>query len=102
MQPEIILGRLLQRFIDQKSSQFLDYNRFVFLRFDKTKVYVGRENGADTPIPFAKILRAINAYQTNPDWYDEGPVKLREAGITHITSPVHSLLHLLAKQDYTI
>lgn len=102
MNPQILLGRILQKFIDQGYSQYKDYKRFTFLHYAKSSFYVGRENGKNTRIPFAKILLAIEAYQQNPGWYDEGPAKLREAGITHITSPTHSLLHLLEKKDFVI
>lgn len=57
------------------------------------------EKGADTREPFEKILVAIDAYKENPELYNEGPSKLRDYGITHITSPIRSILHLLPKEE---
>lgn len=46
------------------------------------------------------MIIAIEAYQNNPDLYHAGPSALRDFGITHVTSPVWSLLHLLEQDHY--
>jgi hypothetical protein len=100
MDSQIILGRILQRLIDQAHSQVEGYNRFEFRRLNTNNVVVSREKGAATPMPYRKLIVAIQAYQTSPTLYDEGPSALRKFGITHITSPIFSLLHLLEKDVY--
>ena len=101
MDSKIILGRLLQRFIDEKSSQYMDYNKFGLIEVKANSIIVSRENGSDTPIPFKKLVSAIEAYQNSPDLYDTGPSSLRNIGLTHITSPIHSILHLLPKEIFS-
>jgi len=100
MDSKIILGRLLQRFIDEKYAEQEGYNRFGFVQLKNSSVVVSRENGADTPVQFAKIIKGIEAYQQRPELYELGPTALRAVGITHVTSPVFALLHLLQKSDY--
>lgn len=100
MESKIILGRILQRFIDQGYAQVESYNRFNFIEIKGAVVWVSREKGKDTPIPFAKIIDGIEAYKTDASLYDQGPVALRDFGITHVTSPVFALLHLLEREDY--
>ncbi len=97
---KILLGRILQKFIDRGFSQVPDYNKFTYISHNSSKVIVGREKGKDTDIPFAKVLKVIEAYQLNPDDYEQGPSKTRDYGIKHINSPIWSMLHLLEKGDY--
>jgi len=100
MDSNILLGKILQRFQDKKTSQFKTYNSFGYLRETKNAVYVTRENDKETRIPFKKILIGIDVYKTNSALYDAGPTELRNYGITHINSPIHSLLHLLLKHEF--
>ena len=100
MDSKIILGRLLQKFIDLQVSQFGNYNTFGFVRLSGNSIIVSREEGADTPLPFKKIIKAIEGYQADNGLYNLGPAELRKLGITHINSPVHSILHLLPKEVY--
>lgn len=100
MDSKILLGRILQRFIDLQIAQVAGYNSFGFIKLNKTSVIVSRENGKDTIVPFAKIIVGIEAYQETPSLYDEGPTALKTFGITHVTSPVFALLHLLTMDDY--
>ncbi|WP_343626574.1 hypothetical protein [Flavobacterium lindanitolerans] len=100
MDSKILLGKILQRFSDKKISQVENYNSFSYIGETGNTVYVTREKGKDTSIPFQKILIGIDAYKENPMLYDEGPNSLRNIGITHINSPIWSLLHLLSKKDY--
>ncbi len=100
MDSKIILGRILQKFIDKGYSKYQDYNKFGYISHTDNAVKVAREDGKDTPIPFSKLLISIDAYKENSELYNEGTTALRAVGIIHITSPVHSLLHLLQKDDY--
>ena len=92
--------RLIQKFMDNGYSKFENYYRFGFVQLKKNTLIVGRETGQDTSIPFAKLLKGIIVYQQNLKLYHEGPAALRAFGITHINSPIHSLLHLLEISDY--
>jgi hypothetical protein len=67
MESKIILGRILQRFIDQGYAQVDGYNRFGFIEFKNQEVWVTREKGKNTKVPFAKILDGIEAYRNNFD-----------------------------------
>ena len=100
MDSKILLGKILQRFSDNRSCQVEGYNSFGYIRETNNQVYVTREKGEDTPIPFKKILIGIEAYKENSELFNEGPGALRDVGITHINSPIWSLLHLLSLKDY--
>lgn len=96
----ILVGKILQKFKDRGSVEVDGYNTFTYINETQNSVLVGRENGADTPIPFEKIKLGVEAFQSNTDLYTQGPSKLREFGITHISSPIWSMLHLLEVNDY--
>ncbi len=100
MDSKIILGRILQKFIDAKYAHVDGYNRFGFIELKRSSVIVSRENGADTIIPFTKIIIGIEAYQKESELYEQGPTCLRSVGISHVTSPVFALLHLLSNKDF--
>ncbi len=100
MHPYILLGKILQRFSDKKSFHLKGYNRFVYVGETDKSVKVLREKGTKAIVPFQKILTGIEAYQSDPGLYDLGPVVLRDFGITHVNSPVWTLLHLLKKEEY--
>lgn len=100
MDSKILLGKILQRFEDQKKSQVKGYKSFGYIRETANQVRVSREGGQDTWLPFKKILIAIKGYQENPDLYNEGPGTLRKFSITHVNSPIWSILHLLSKDEY--
>jgi hypothetical protein len=100
MDSKILLGKILQRFCDQKISQVENYNAFGYIAETKSFVIVTREKGKDTKIPFSKMLIGIEAYQQNPNLYNENSNALRKFGITHVNSPVWSLLHLLTEEEY--
>ena len=102
MDSKILLGKILQRFFDKKISKYKSYNSFGYLRETNSAVDLTREKGQNTKIPFVKILIGIESYKENPKLYDEGPIALRDFGISHINSPIYSLLHLLSKEDYEI
>jgi hypothetical protein len=102
MDSKIILGRIIQRLVDQSYSQVEGYNRFDLVEVKSTSILVLRENGKNATIPLNKILIGIEAYQHNVEKYDKGPTELRTVGLTHITSPIFSMLHLLTKLDYSL
>lgn len=70
------------------------------IKSGETFVTVLRQKGTEAKIDFKRLLTGIDFYKENISAYDEGPTALRQAGITHITSPVFSLLHLLKKGAY--
>lgn len=100
MDSKILLSEILQRFKDQKKSQVEGYKSFGYIRETENQLRVSREDGQDTWVSFKKILIAIKGYQENPNLYDEGPSALKELGITHVNSPIWSILHLLSKDEY--
>lgn len=100
MDSKIILGRVLQKLVDEKFAQVEGYNRFGFIELKNSSVIVSREKGKDTPIQFSIIVKGIEAYKEKPELYEQRPVALRAVGITHVTSPVFALLHLLKQSDY--
>lgn len=100
MDSKILLGKILQRFSDTGVSKVEGYTRFTYIKETNKAVHVTREKGKNTVIPFDKILKGIEAYQDNSDLFDEGPAALQKFGISHVTSPVWSLLHLLPVKEY--
>jgi len=100
MESEFLLDKILKAFREKKIAQVEGYNSFGYIRETGKAIWVTREKGQDTQIPFIKILKGINAYKAKPELYNEGPGKLRDFGITHVNSPVWSLLHLLSIGNY--
>jgi len=100
MDSKILLGKILQRFSDKGKSKVKGYNSFEYLKETNKSVLVSRENGQNTYIPFEKIIIGIEAFKTNSELFNEGPSALRDYGITHMNSPIWSILHLLSLEDY--
>lgn len=100
MDSKILLGKILQRFKDLGIAQVEGYNSFGYIRETQNSVFVTRESGKETPIPFDKILKGIEAYKSNIALYQSIPSALRDFEITHVTSPVFALLHLIDKDDF--
>lgn len=100
MDSNILLKKILLRFSERKIAQVQGYNKFEYISENGGSVFIGREKGKDTPVPYSKILIAIEAYQKNYDLHDLGPSALRFFGITHVTSPIYAMLHLLEKEEY--
>ena len=100
MNSYILIGKILQRFKDRGFTKVEGYNSFGYIRETKNSVIVTREAGDDTSVPFEKIKIGVEAYLSDPNLYFEGPAKLRDFGITHVTSPVWSMLHLLEHENY--
>ncbi len=90
---------IVNRFQSREYAQVPGYNRFGYVERSNSYVLVSRESGKDTKIPFTKIAEAIAAVRRDPKVYSEGPSRLRQHGITHITSPLWALLHLLTLEE---
>jgi len=98
---EDMVSALISRLKQRGYAQVTGYNRFGFVRQADNYVVVSRENGKDTKIPYSKLAVAIEAVQKDSKVYSEGPSRLRKHGLTHITSPLWSLLHLLTLEELT-
>lgn len=94
-----ITSKILTRFGRQGYTQVPGYNEFGFVSQSDTYVVISRENGRDTKIPFVKLAEAIEAVRKDSKVYSEGPSRLRKHGLTHITSPLWALLHLLTLEE---
>lgn len=94
-----ILLKILSRLRQRGYAQVPGYNRFGFVRQADSYLVVSREKGKDTNIPYNKLAVAIDAVRKDSKVYSEGPSKLRKHGLTHITSPLWSLLHLLTLEE---
>jgi hypothetical protein len=90
---------IVERFQKMGFAQVPGYKKFGYISKTDKALTVSREKGKDTPIPYAKIEEAIKAIRLNNSVYDNGPSSLRKYGITHITSPVWALVHLLSLQE---
>ena len=99
MDAKIILGRILQRLIDQGHAQVPPLNAFGYISLGPSSVMVSRETGQDTPIPLSRLVAAIEILQQHPEVYAKGPGALRPFGITHMNSPIYALLHLMLKES---
>ncbi|MBP3193063.1 hypothetical protein [Natronogracilivirga saccharolytica] len=100
MDSDEILQKIIQIFRDTQISEVPGYNKFGYIRETISAVIVSRQNGEDTRIPFSKIKQGIEAVKVDKKVYDDGPASLRKYGITHINSPIWSLLRLVPKSDY--
>lgn len=94
-----VVKLILQRFKSNGYSQVPGYKKFGFIGITAKVVTVSREAGEDTRIPFTKLEATVQAARKDPLVYDAGPGRLREHGITHINSPLWSLLHMVSKQE---
>ncbi len=97
---EELLNKILKRFKEKGFAQEKGYKSFGYIRETPNSVYVSREDGEDTPVTHKRLLMGINAYMQNPGLYNEGPAALRRFKITHVTSPIFALLHLIPKEEY--
>jgi len=98
--PEEILKKILNEFSSIGYSQVNRYNRFGYIGETENSVFVSREAGEDTKISHDKIKIGIEAVKKNPLVYHSGPGSLRKYGITHINSPIWSILHLVPLSEY--
>jgi len=96
---EDVVKLILGRFRSRRVSQVPGYNSFGYVGETEKAVIVSRENGKDTRVPIAKLEIGVSAVRHDPGVYDGGPSRLREYEITHVTSPVWSLLHLATKSE---
>ncbi len=96
-----VVGEIVRRFKFRGYSQVSGYKRFGYIRETPNSVIISRENGKDTTIPFKKLYLAVEAIRKDKGIYSGGPQSLREHGITHVNSPVWSLLHMLSLEELT-
>jgi hypothetical protein len=101
MDSKVLLGRIIQKMIDIGYCQVKPLNRFEYISHTDTYIMIVRERGKNTRIYYNKIVEVIDKYKENPEDYSLKPSKLRDYGLTHVTSPIWSLLHLLDKRDYS-
>ena len=94
--PKELVQEIIEKFREKKIARGQRAS-FGYIRETSNAVIVSRENGDDTRVPFKKIELAIEFYRDHLEDYDEGPVKLRKCGLTHITSPIWALIHLISK-----
>jgi hypothetical protein len=94
-----VVDMILSRLSEQGTAQVEGYNSFGFVRRTPSAVIVSRENGLDTPISLSRLEMAVEAVRKDPRIYDAGPSALRDHGITHVTSPLWALLHLVSKGE---
>jgi len=94
-----IVLQIVNRFKERGYAQVPGFNRFGYVKQGNSYVVVSRETGKDTKIPFVKIAKAIEAVRKDSKVYSEGPSRLRQHGITHITSPLWAMLHLLSLEE---
>lgn len=91
--------KIIERFQKKGFAQVPGYKKFGYISKTSKTVLVSREGGEDTLIPLSKIEEAIKAIRLNNSIFDDGPSSLRKYGITHITSPIWSLVHLLSLEE---
>ena len=96
-----IIKEIANRLKNQGYCQVGGYNRFIYIHETDKAVILLREKGTETRIPYSKLAQAVEAVRIDPAIYQNGPSGLRRHGITHITSPVWSLLHLLTLTELT-
>lgn len=94
-----LITKILIRLKQKGFAQVQGYNRFGFVSQADNHVLISREKGKDTRIQFQKLVKAIDAVRKDPKIYSEGPSRLRQHGLTHITSPLWALLHLLSLEE---
>ena len=97
--PQQVREELINRFSHQKRAQVINYNSFGFIKTTDTAVYVTREKGKDTRIGYDDIETAVSAVRKDATVYKNGPGTLRDYGITHVTSPVWAIIHLMTLEE---
>jgi hypothetical protein len=88
---EEIIGVLREKGL----AQVPGYAPFRYLRRNGAAVFVERRNGNEAKILASVLRRAVEAVREDETIYVGGPSRLREYGITHVTSPTWALLRLL-------
>jgi hypothetical protein len=93
---ELLINIIDERFKKKGFTQVSGYNKFVYLGKTDNYFIIEREKGTNAKIPLSKIITAIEAVKVDHSVYNTGPNSLRRFGITHINSPIWSMLHLLS------
>lgn len=98
---EAVVELVMSRLCSRGYAQVKGYNRFEYVRHTDGTVTVLRENGNTVDVRLSAIRKAIEAVRTDPTVYDKGPSALRAHGITHVNSPIWSMLHLATLEELT-
>jgi hypothetical protein len=101
MDSNALLAKILETFREKNITHVEGYTSFGYIRETGSAVLVTRQHGQDTRVPYSKILKGIDAYKADLELYNEGPDALRACGITHVNSPVWSMLHLISVENYS-
>lgn len=76
-------------------AQVPGYKAFRFVRESPASVVLEREGGTEAIVPKSDLELAVESIRRDHSIYIEGPGRLRECGITHVTSPVWALVRML-------
>ena len=79
-----ILQKMLEAFRNNGYAQVKGYNRFGYLKETDKAVFVSRETGKDTRVPFDKILLGIEALQDEGGHIDQQYVDYCDLPQEHI------------------
>jgi len=95
----IVVEELIFRFKMKRVAKVDGYNEFKLVKQQGNNLIVTREKGKETEIPKSRISKAIEFVRKDPTIYDRGPGALHGTGVTHITSPVWTILHLMTLEE---
>jgi len=95
-----IFNEILLKLKKQGYTQYENYNKFEYEEETTVAIFLKREKGTEVRISKEDLKLVIKEFIKDPKLYFGGPSSLRDLGITHVNSPVHSLLHLLPKSSY--
>jgi hypothetical protein len=93
---DALVREIVARLKEKGFAEVEGYNRFVLVRSTGSALYVLREKGTEAKVPLDKIRVGLSAIRGDHSVYTSGPNALRKYGITHVNSPVWSLVHLLS------
>lgn len=95
-----IFTSILARLKEQGFSQVEGYVKFKYKSDSLVLINLIREKGKMVSINKDELKDIISEYLKSPELFDQGPSSLRAFGITYVTSPMWSLLHLVPKSSY--
>ena len=98
---DAIVEHILDVFQESGVAQVSGYAPFRFVGRAAESVIVERQNGNEARIPLSILRRAVEAVRKDHSVYKGGPSRLREHGITHVTSPTWALIRLLPLSELT-
>jgi hypothetical protein len=96
----IVVEELIFRFKMKRVAKVEGYDELKLVKQQGNNLIVTREKGKETEIPKSRILKAIEVVRKDPTIYDRGPGALHgSTGVTHITPPVWTILHLMTLEE---